>query len=597
MKEKAKINFDVFKRLLAYWRKYKALFLITVFCTLVLAFLGPIRPLMVGYMVENFIEDSQQPDMLLYWTLLVIGVLVLEAVFQFLSSYFSNLFAQSIIRDIRKQLMEHILSFRMRFFDQTPIGSLVTRLISDLEAITDVFSSGIINIAGDLIALVVIIGLMFFINWQLTLLVLIPIPLLIIATRIFARFVRKAFQQEREQVNRLNNFVQERISGMFLVQLFNRQNEEFDQFREINKKHRQAHFDAVWAYSIFFPVVEFLSSLSIAVMLVWAGYSALGYSDKEIKQLYGEIFAFVLWINMLYRPIRQLADKFNTLQRGTVRAERVFDLLDRKEHIQEGGISSGCDFHSDIHFRDLYFAYKKEDWVLKNINLTIEDGNTVAFVGVTGAGKTSIVNLLGRFYDYQKGSIKFGDINIRDIELNYLRKNVAIVLQDVFLFSDSILNNITLSDPNVTREQVIAAAKEVGAHEFIMKLPGGYDYQVGERGGVLSVGQRQLIAFIRAYVYNPHILILDEATSSVDTESEELIQKATEKLTADRTSIVIAHRLSTIQNADKIIVLDKGEIKEIGNHSELLKLNGMYKKLYDMQFSEETKVNEERDQS
>ncbi len=594
MQEKAKINIDVFKRLLAYWRKYKALFLITVLCTLALAFLGPIRPLMVGYMVENFIEDSQQPDMLLYWTLIVIGILILEAVFQFLSSYFSNLFAQSIIRDIRKQLMEHILSFRMRFFDQTPIGSLVTRLISDLEAITDVFSSGIINIAGDLIALVVIIGLMFFINWQLTLLVLIPIPLLIIATRIFARFVRKAFQQEREQVNRLNNFVQERISGMFLVQLFNRQNEEYSQFQEINKKHRQAHFDAVWAYSIFFPVVEFLSSLSIAVMLVWAGYAALGYSNTEIKKLYGEIFAFVLWINMLYRPIRQLADKFNTLQRGTVRAERVFDLLDRKEHIQEGGISSGCNFQSDIHFRDLYFAYKNEEWVLKDINLTIEDGKTVAFVGATGAGKTSIVNLLGRFYDYQKGSIKFGEVDIRDIELNYLRKNVAIVLQDVFLFSDTIFNNITLSDKNVTREQVIAAAKEVGAHDFIMKLPGGYDYQVGERGGVLSVGQRQLIAFIRAYVYNPHILILDEATSSVDTESEELIQKATEKLTADRTSIVIAHRLSTIQNADQIIVLDKGEIKEMGNHNELLKLNGMYKNLYDMQFSEETKGDEER---
>lgn len=591
MNEKAKINVEVFKRLLSYWKKYKLLFFITVLCTLILAFIGPIRPMLVGYMVDEYVVKSQDAQMLLFWTMSIVGLLILDGVFQFLSSYFANLFAQSIIRDIRQRLMRHILSFRMRFFDQTPIGSLVTRLISDLEAITDVFSSGVINIAGDLIALIVIVVMMLYVNWQLTLLVLIPIPLLVIATRIFARFVRKAFQQEREQVNRLNNFVQERISGMYLVQLFNRQEQEFDRFKEINDKHRQAHINAVWAYSIFFPVVELLSSLSIAVMLVWSGYIAMGYTLTEIQNLYGELFSFVLWIHMLYRPIRQLADKFNILQRGTVRAERVFDLLDRAEHIQDEGVANSCDFHCDISFDKIYFAYKDEQWVLKDINLTIKDGSTIAFVGATGAGKSSIVNLLGRFYEFQKGSIRFGDTDIRDIELDHLRKNVAIVLQDVFLFSDTIFNNITLSDPEISRERVIEAAKQVGAHDFIMRLPGGYDYQVGERGGVLSAGQRQLIAFIRAYVYNPHILILDEATSSVDTESEEMIQSATEKLTTGRTSIIIAHRLSTIQKADVIVVLDKGEIKEMGSHQELLNLNGLYRRLYDMQFSEE---NEEK---
>lgn len=586
MAKKSKLNTRVFTRLLSYWKTYKLLFFVAVFTTLSLAVLSPARPKVIGTVVQKYIVDDQDGEKLLLWTFIVVGLLFAEGILQFVSAYFSNLFAQSIIRDIRKKLMGHIMTFNIRYFDKTPVGNHVTRLISDMEAITDVFSSGMMAIIGDLLMLFVVVTWMFVDNWQLALLTLLPIPLLLIATRIFARAVRKSLEQEREQVSRLNNFVNERLTGMSIVQLFNRQEREYEQFVGINKKHRQAHFNAIWAYSIFFPVVELLSALSIAFLLVWGALQVQGKTNEEISEMYGTIFNYVLWIYMLYRPIRQLADKFNILQRGTVRAERVFEVLDREQHIQNEGTLSNCDFNCDIHLKDLYFAYNNEDWVLKNINLTIEKGSTVAFVGATGAGKTSVVNLLSRFYEFQMGEITFGDIPIKDLELSYLRKNVTTVLQDVFLFSDTIHNNITLNDPSISREQVIEAAKAVGAHDFISKLPGEYDYEVGERGGVLSVGQRQLLSFIRAYVYNPSILILDEATSSVDSESEELIQKATEKITKGRTSIVIAHRLSTIQKADKIIVLDKGEIVEIGSHSELLAQKGNYRNLYDMQFSE-----------
>jgi ATP-binding cassette subfamily B protein len=396
--------------------------------------------------------------------------------------------------------------------------------------------------------------------------------------------MKKSFQQERLQVTRLSSFVQEHISGMAIVQLFSREKQEEKLFDEINQDHKKAHINAVWAFSIFFPVVEILSSLSIAFLLVWGAFQFMSDVPPNPEQMYGEIISFTLWVNMLFRPIRQLADKFNILQRGIVRAERVFEILDLNEHTQKDGTITQLDFHQDIHFQNLHFAYKNEDWVLKNINLHIEKGKTVAFVGATGAGKSTIVNLLGRFYEYQQGDIFIGTTNVQDIQLDVLRKNIAIVLQDVFLFSDSIYHNITLRDPSISLEQVIDAAKAVGAHDFILKLPNGYDYHVGERGGVLSVGQRQLLSFIRAYVYNPSILILDEATSSVDNESEEMIQRATERLTEGRTSIVIAHRLSTIQKADKIVVVDKGEIVEQGSHNELLQIDGFYKKLYEIQF-------------
>lgn len=587
MSEESKVNYSIFKRLVTYARPYKRFFFIALFCVVLIAFSSVIRPLLIADMVENYIIKSHNGQALLFWTLAIIGMLILEAFLQFAGSYFSNLLAQNIISDMRKKLFSHITSFRMRYFDKTPIGALVTRVVSDMEAISDVFSTGLVDILGDVLTLVAVVFAMFYVNWHLTLLVLIPIPLLIIATRIFARSMNNSFLQERLQVTRLNTFVQERITGMSIVQLFNREKEEFESFQEINKAHRKAHLNAIWAFSIFFPVVEILSSLSIAFLLVYIAFQVEGLEAKDMKTQYLEVIKFTFWISMLFRPIRQLADKFNILQRGTVRAERVFEIIDLEEHIQIDGTITSCDFNQPITFENVFFAYQNEEWVLKDINLTIQPSSTVAFVGATGAGKSSIVNLLGRFYEFQKGEIFIGKIPVRELELSYLRNNIAIVLQDVFLFSDTVHNNITLGNESITREQVIEASKAIGAHTFIEKLPNGYDYHVGERGGVLSVGQRQLLAFIRAYVYNPTILILDEATSSVDNESEEMIQRATEELTKGRTSIVIAHRISTIQKADQIVVLDKGEIKEQGTHAELLSINGFYKRLYDKQFAEQ----------
>lgn len=590
-KSTRKVDFGIFKRLLAHAKPYRLYLILSLLFTIILAGLAPLNPSILGYAINTYAvaEETQNAEKLMYWIMLAGGVLMLQAVFMYFSTYFSNLLAQSIIRDLRKKLYKHMVGFKMKYFDKTPIGTIVTRSVSDIEAVSEVFSQGLINIIGDLLSLTAILGFMIYMDATLTLLVLIPIPLLLIATRIFAKAMKSAFQKERVAVNRLNTFVQERLTGMAILQMFSREKIENKKFDDINKAHLKSHIDAIWAFSIFFPLVEILSSLSISALLVYMAVLVSGEDMESKTNLVGTVLSFTMYVSLLYRPIRQLADKFNVLQRGIVRAERVFETLDLTEHIDNSGQVANVDFQQTIHLEDVNFAYVNEDWVLKNINLDIQPNSTVAFVGATGAGKSSIVNLLARFYEFQKGSIKVGDTDIREMKLDYLRRNISIVLQDVFLFSDSIHNNITLGDEGISRERVIEAAKEVGAHDFIMRLPGNYDYQVGERGGVLSVGQRQLLSFIRAYVYNPHILVLDEATSSVDGESEELIQKATEKLTAGRTSIVIAHRLSTIQNADKIVVLEKGEIVEQGNHQSLLEQDGYYKNLYEKQFLENEK--------
>lgn len=579
-----KLQYSLFKRLLSYARPYRKYLIIAVSTTILLAALSPARPYVIGQIIERYLIKNQNANLLLLGSLLVLLMLLLEALLQVIGTYFSNLLAQSVIRDLRKKVIQHFMQLRVAYFDKNPVGAMVTRVVSDMEAITEVFSSGVMDIAADLLSLTLIILFMFLTNWQLALMTLIPVPILIWSTRIFARAMKGSFQQERVAVTKLNTFVQERLTGMSLVQLFNRQTNEADTFDQINKAHRSAHIKAVWANSIFFPLVELLSSLSIASLLVWGAIHASGKSDQEVRNMFGQIFAFVFWISQLYRPIRMLADKFNVLQRGTVRAERIFAVLDEQTDIQTDGKHTAIDFNQDLKFTNVQFAYVEGQPVLKQLNLTIKKGETVAIVGATGSGKTTLVNLLGRFYEHQEGQITIGDVPIEEIALQTLRKHIAIVLQDVFLFSDTIFNNITLGDPSITHEQVIAAAKAVGAHDFIDQLPLKYEQPIGERGGTLSVGQRQLLAFIRAFVYNPELLILDEATSSVDSESEMLIKTATEKLTKGRTSIVIAHRLSTIRQANRIVVMEKGVIIEQGSHDELIALNAHYKNLYDRQY-------------
>ena len=579
-----KLQYSLFKRLFAFAKPYKKYLVVAVSATILLAVLSPTRPYVIGQLIDRYLLKAKDPNMLLLGSLLVLVMLLLEAVLQVVGTYFSNLLAQSVIRDLRQKVIRHFMQLRVSYFDKNPVGAMVTRVVSDMEAITEVFSSGMMDIAADLLSLVLIITFMFLTDWQLALMTLLPVPILIFATRIFARAMKSSFQQERQAVTKLNTFVQERLTGMSLVQLFNRQEQEAGHFDQINSEHRAAHIKAVWANSIFFPVVELLSSLSIAALLVWGALQAEGKTAAQIQNMFGELFAFVFWISQLYRPIRMLADKFNVLQRGTVRAERIFAVLDEQTDVQDKGSITKVDFNQNLRFKNVSFSYVADQPVITDLNLEITYGQTVAIVGATGSGKTTLVNLLGRFYEHQAGQILIGEVPIESIELQTLRKNIAIVLQDVFLFSDTVFNNITLGDPSITLEQVIKAAKDVGAHEFISALPEQYAHKIGERGGTLSTGQRQLLSFIRAYVYQPSLLILDEATSSVDSESELLIQRATEKLTAGRTSIVIAHRLSTIRQADRIIVMEKGRIIEQGTHEELLALGGHYKNLSDRQY-------------
>lgn len=571
-------DFGLLRRVMTFVQPYRGVFYFTFALTVVSALIGVIRPILVGKAIDVYILEDDSLGLLII-TLIVVGVLLLEAVVQFYQTYFSNWLGQNVTIDLRSNLFRHITAFKLRYFDKTPIGQLVTRVVSDIETVADIFSQGILVIMGDLLKLVVVVVAMFVINWKLTLFVLIPIPLLLVATNIFKNAIKKAFQQVRTQVAVLNTFVQEHITGMNVVQIFNREEEEARKFREINQKHRQAHIRSVWAYSIFFPVVEILSAISLAVLVWW------GTRESLIGEVtVGELVAFILFIYMLFRPIRQLADRFNVLQMGMVGSQRVFAVLDTDERIVNNGTIVKDSLKGNISFQNVWFAYKDDDFVLRDVSFEVKQGEVVAFVGATGAGKSSVINLLSRFYEFQKGEILIDDTPIRNYDLNYLRGEIAVVLQDVFLFSDTIHNNITLGDEWITREQVIKAAQVVGAHEFISRLPEGYDFDVKERGGMLSTGQRQLISFIRAYVYNPGILVLDEATSSVDTETEMLIQEAIDQLTKGRTSIVIAHRLSTIQKADRIIVMDKGRVLESGSHDELLEKGGAYRKLFDMQF-------------
>ncbi|MEJ6795801.1 MAG: ABC transporter ATP-binding protein [Flavobacteriales bacterium] len=558
---------------------YKNTFILTGIIILSLAFLSVVRPFLIKNGLNNAFEDNDASVLVPYF-LGMLGVLMIETVLQYYQTYLSNLVAQSVTLDLREKLYRKVLKFRLKFFDKTPVGSFVTRLISDIDGIAQIFSNGILTILGDIVKLIVVISAMMFISVELTLMVLIPIPVLLIGTRIFQKTIKKAFTEVRNQANKINVFTQEHITGMSIIQLFNREKREYEKFKQINKEHQDAHIRSVWAYAVFFPFVELLSATSMALLL-WYGAGEVLSAQLTIPAL----IAMILFINMLYRPIRMLADRFNVLQMGIVNAERVFTMFERDELLNDTG-TLDRKLEGNISFDKVSFAYVEDNYVLKEIDLEVKSGETVAFVGATGAGKSSIVNILSRFYEFQEGTISLDNQDIRKYTLDAVRSQISVVLQEVFLFSDSIYNNITLSNKDISREQVIEASKKVGAHEFIMALPGGYDYNVKERGVMLSSGQRQLIAFIRAYVANPSVLVLDEATSSVDTESEELIQSAIEKLTKGRTSIIIAHRLSTIQQADKIVVLEKGRIIEHGSHKELLSHDGQYKKLFELQFQE-----------
>jgi|UniRef100_UPI004049E415 ATP-binding cassette, subfamily B, multidrug efflux pump len=575
------VDVNLLKRVFRYAYPYSRIFAWSIFLTILLAVLAPLRPWLIQYTLDKYILLNDSIG-LLNMSLLMAGLLLIQTGVQYYHTFFTNVLGQSVIKDLRVNVFNHISSLKLKYFDRTPIGQLITRTVSDLETIADIFSEGLIVIIGDVLQVVAIIAVMLYTDWKLTIVVLIPMPFLMVASYVFKEAIKSAFQDVRTQISNLNTFLQEHISGIRIIQYFAREDQEMQKFRKINAKHRDAHIRSNWYYSIFFPVVEIISAISIG-LLVWYGSRSI-LSDQISP---GVVVSFIMYINMLFRPIRELADKFNTLQMGMVGAERIFNVLDTDERTEDKGRYKPAHLNGDIQFKNVWFAYNDENWVLKDISFHVKPGETLALVGATGAGKSSTINILNRFYEVNKGSVLVDGIDIREYELNYLRSNIATVLQDVFLFSDSIANNINLNNQEISRDALIKATQDVGAEEFINRLPGAFDYDVMERGATLSAGQAQLISFIRALVYNPQILVLDEATAAVDTETEELIQNAINKLMEGRTSIVIAHRLSTIQNADRIIVLDHGEIKEMGTHQQLLKLNGFYKRLYDLQFNSE----------
>jgi ATP-binding cassette subfamily B multidrug efflux pump len=586
------LDWKLLGRVMHYVKPYNKTFIIAAFLTIFLAAIAVVQPILIQRTLDVNILGNDYDGLVLMVGLMV-AQLVIQTIAQYYQTYLTNALGQSVIRDLRKDVFNHITSLRLKYFDRTPIGMLITRTVSDLETIADIFSEGLISIMGDLLLVIAVIGIMLWQDWKLALITLIPMPLLFASTYVFKEAIKSSFQEVRTQVAQLNTFLAEHISGINIIQYFAREEQEMRKFRSVNMKYRDANIRSNWYYSIFFPVVEILFAICMA-LLVWYGCKRI-LTDQQISLLsddgekgvtIGKITAFIALLNMLFRPIRQLADKFNTLQMGMVGADRIFKVLDTDEVATDDGKLTPAVLQGEIEFNNVWFAYNDDNWVLKDINFHIKPGETLALVGATGAGKSSTINILNRFYDIGRGEVKVDGHDIREYKVDYLRSKIATVIQDVFLFTDTIGNNISLNNTDITREEIIKAAKDVGAHDFIERLPGGYDYNVMERGATLSAGQAQLISFIRALVYNPAILVLDEATSSVDTETELLIQNAINKLMQGRTAIVIAHRLSTIQNADKIIVLDHGEIKEIGTHQELLRIDdGYYRKLYDLQFN------------
>ena len=551
-------------------KPYKKRFVFTGILIVVLSSIVWVRPALIKHAIDVEIANGDYEGMLKIFAA-IIGVLLFEAYLKYHVTYLANWVAQSVSLDLRSKLFKHIVSFRLKFFDRTPVGKLVTRLVSDIDGIANVFSNGLLNAIGDLLTLVVVLTAMLIIDPKLTLIIILPIPVLLLATRVFQKHIKKSFSDVRNQVSKMNEFVQEHVTGMHIVQAFSREEVEADKFEKLNTSHQDANVSSIKAFSIFFPVVEMLSATSVALLL-WLGVGGVVRGEVTL----GMLLQFILYVFMLYRPIRQLADRFNVLQMGVVNADRVFKLFDIDERISDDGTRDDLVFDGKIEFKEVWFAYSEENWVLKDVSFTIEPGETVAFVGATGAGKSSVINLLSRFYDYQKGQILIDGVDIREISLSHLRENVGVVQQEVFLMSDTLRANVTLHDDDVTDKMIWEAAEKVGADTFIKKYDDALDLHVRERGAMLSVGQRQLIAFMRAYVASPSILILDEATSSIDSESEQLIQRATTSITQDRTSLIVAHRLSTIRDADRIFVIDAGSLIESGTHEELLALKGAY---------------------
>ena len=578
------LDFNLFKRLLDYVLVYKLIFVFVAVAAILISLFSTLTPYLIKVAVDDYLAVGKYEDFLLL-ICLMIGNLILTVVFMFLFSYYANLLGQKVIYDIRVKLFNHILNFKMTYFDRSSVGRLVTRAVNDMETIASIFSQGLFMIVADLMQMLVVVLVMLALSWKLSLTIFAILPFILFATRKFQKSMKVAFNEVRTEVANLNSFVQERITGMKIVQLFNRQKIEYDNFVKINEKHKNAWLKTVWYNSIFFPIAELSTSITIGLIVWFGGLNAI-LEDSSITL--GVIFLFIQLSQMLFRPLRQIADKFNTLQMGMVAANRIFKIIDTDSKIQNSGKNIGEFLDGNISFKNVNFSYNQNETIINNLSFSIKNGEKIAIVGSTGSGKTTIVNLITRFYDIQGGSIFLGKNDIKEYKLSSLRSKIALVLQDVFLFADTILNNITLYNPNISFDHVVSAAKKIGIHDFIMSMPGGYNYNVKERGVMLSQGQRQLISFLRAYIKNPSILILDEATSSIDSNSEELIQRATLKITENKTSIIIAHRLSTIVNSDRIFVMNGGELVESGSHKELVKKkNGYYKNLYDVQFKNE----------